>query len=443
MKQRHLIISIALLMAALILIFNADIYTRITADALESQGVVFNTPPDKLKCDISIWTWDVNAVKALTEKFNEKYPYVNVNIIDTAWADVLPKLKAAIMTENDVPDVVQIEIGFLGDARNLDGLENLSDAPYYGSEFNGKFVDYYEPLCRNRDGKFTSLPVSPGASATFYRRDIASKYLGTDDPDQLENIFTSWERVIEIGRLIKEKSDGNVFVIGDALEIFETILKQLNVTWVDENGKLRYEEDVRKAANIAIKARREGIDAGVVSWSTAWVELFEKGNTFMTPSGTWLEGYVIKENDPEGYGKWGVMSTPGGNVNVGGSSYAIPSSAKQKEAAWYWIKTATTDPAAQVYHFERSACIPALKTALDDPIFEKTSAYLGGQKAWKKYVQMMKDIKSPAINKHDFLASRIVNENISRAIKGKITVDQAINESEYQISEIINILERK
>lgn len=408
-----------------------------------SGKTVFNTSPDKLNCKIDIWSWDVNAIEALTEKFNEKYPNVKVNIMDTAWADVPMKLKAAIMTGNNVPDVVQVEIGFLGDIRNLDGLENLSDPPYNGSEFDGKFVDYYEPLCRNKDGKFTSLPVAPGASATFYRRDIAKKYLGTDDPDELEKLLSDWDKALEAGRRIKEKSGGSVALVGDASEIYDTIIRQMDTVWVDKDGILRFEDKVRQAANMAVKVRREGLDAGAVAWSSAWMDLFKNGSTFVAPSGTWLEAYVIKVNDPVGYGKWGVISTPGGNVNNGGSSYAIPSAAKQKEAAWYWVRQSTTDPATQLYHFEKTANYPALKTVIESPVFNQSLTYFNGQKAWNKYVQMIKDLKTPPINKYDFLASRIASENVNRAISGKISVDQAINESEYQIKEIINILERK
>ena len=50
--------------------------------------------------------------------------------------------------------------------------------------------------------------ATPGG--IFYRRSLAKKYLGTDDPDEISKKFCSWDSLIATGKELNEKSGGTV-----------------------------------------------------------------------------------------------------------------------------------------------------------------------------------------------------------------------------------------
>ena len=69
-------------------------------------------------------------------------------------------------------------------------------------------------------------------------------------------------------------------------------------------------------------------------------------------------------------------------ANLGGSSLAITSASKNKEAAWAYLNYTLGTNEGQVTMLKEFGLVPSLLTALDDPYVSQEQPYWGGQKVW-------------------------------------------------------------
>ncbi len=126
---------------------------------------------------LTVWCWDptfnIFAMNTAAEIYKRDHPNVTVNVVETPWNDLQPKLIAALssnQTEN-LPDIVLTQDNAI--------QKNMMNYPEAFLPVNGK-VDLsqfavYKSGYGLVDGKNYSVPFDNGASCTFLRRDIIEK----------------------------------------------------------------------------------------------------------------------------------------------------------------------------------------------------------------------------------------------------------------------------
>lgn len=143
-------------------------------------------------------------------------------------------------------------------------------------------------------------------------------------------------------------------------------------------------------------------------------------------SGAWLVGHLKNRIAPDTAGKWRASNPPAGlHGSRGGSFPVIPKQAKDKDAAWNFIKYPTTSDEAQLTAFEVIGAFPAKTSTYSSPKFDEGTPFLGGQKARKLFAEVAGKVDPPVPNKGDLIAEDIVenramrevlNEDIKRAL---------------------------
>jgi lactose/L-arabinose transport system substrate-binding protein len=114
--------------------------------------------------------------------------------------------------------------------------------------------------------------------------------------------------------------------------------------------------------------------------------------------GGWYEG-TIRSTSPNLAGKWGVHQMPSASAdgpraaNIGGSSLAITSTSKHKEAAWAYLNYTLATNEGQVTILKEFGLVPSLLSALDDPYVKTDQPYWGGQKVWIDILSTLPKIK--------------------------------------------------
>ncbi|TIN64972.1 MAG: carbohydrate ABC transporter substrate-binding protein, partial [Mesorhizobium sp.] len=104
--------------------------------------------------------------------------------------------------------------------------------------------------------------------------------------------------------------------------------------------------------------------------------------------GGWYEGTIRTESAGEN-GKWGVYLMPSLTAdgpraaNLGGSSLAITSASKNKEAAYAYLKYTLGTNEGQITMLKEFGLVPSLISALNDPYVSEGLPYWGGQAVWK------------------------------------------------------------
>ncbi|TDF95391.1 ABC transporter substrate-binding protein [Paenibacillus piri] len=393
--------------------------------------------PKDMKAQITVWTWEPrDNQKKIIDDFNKDYPGIDVTFTNVESRDMVTKLQTAMASGADLPDVVWLESANRGKLIDLNIWEDLSGAPYNVKKED--LLDFMIPLSTTKEGKLVGIEVSPPFAGLSYKRDLAKKYLGTDDPVELEKLLKDWNAFTEKGKQVKEQSGGTVFMFTGVSEII-SIAKGQNTIPLVKDGKLNIKESLTPIFSLALNMQKAGIvDKLEGGAPPAYLASYAAKKHIFYPAATWAPTYRIKANDKNGSGNWGIMGAPGGGFLNGGTIVAIPQKAKNKQAAFEYIKWMYLSEKGAISNRDHLEYFNTLKSTYKDPKFySKTDAFFGGQDVLKKFAEIAPSvIVGPPVTKYDKeiigaidLAVKTMNSNED----GALSVDTLISSMEKDI----------
>lgn len=125
---------------------------------------------------------------------------------------------------------------------------------------------YTQQMATDSEGvlKAVSWQATPGVFA--YRRSIARKVLGTDDPEKVQEAVSDWETFAETAEAVKEAGYYMLSGYGDAYQVYAD-----NVTsaWV-EDGALNIDPHLEEWAVQTREFVENGYTHGTEQWSDEW-----------------------------------------------------------------------------------------------------------------------------------------------------------------------------
>jgi lactose/L-arabinose transport system substrate-binding protein len=347
--------------------------------------------------EITVWSWNIaaEALDMLVPDFNKKYPDVKVTVVNMGNGDVYNKTLAGCAAGGtDLPDVVTIENNEaeIQWARFPDCFVNLKE--FGVDKYLDAFPDFKWIELTAGDGVY-SLPWDSGPTMVFYRRDIYEQ--AGVDPSAIQ----TWDDFIAAGKKILEATGGKVKMVSMDLAgddgWFRALANQEACSYFDNAGET---VTINQPGCVkALEMIKKMIDAGIVAlgdWG-AQIQNVKTGATASAYFGGWYEG-TIRSNAPELSGKWGVYPPPAlepGGVraaNWGGSSLAITSSSKNKDAAWAYIEYALATDEGQISMLKNRGLVPSLLSATETEYAKSPMEYWGGQPIWTEMLATMDQI---------------------------------------------------
>jgi multiple sugar transport system substrate-binding protein len=201
------------------------------------------------------------GVKAAIPGFKKLYPDVEVKLSTMAYPDHHTAMTTALATGANLPDVMGIDMGFIGKFAESGGLEDLSKAPYNAGAQISKIAKFAVPAATNSKGALAALPVDIGPGALFYRTDLLQKAGVTEG-----EMTKSWEGFIAAGKRVKAST--GAYMLANATDIKDIYiragLKDGEGIYFDKAGKsLVASERFERAFDLTRQARQAGIDAKV------------------------------------------------------------------------------------------------------------------------------------------------------------------------------------
>ncbi|NTC84826.1 ABC transporter substrate-binding protein [Agrobacterium tumefaciens] len=336
---------------------------------------------------LTIWSWNVaaSALKSTVEGFNKQNPDIKIVVEDLGNDQVFDKTLAACAAGGDgLPDIVTVE-NFEAElfwSRFPDCFTDLT-ALGYTPEKQALFPDFKRTELEV-DGVAYAVPWDSGPVAVFYRRDFYEK--AAVDPATIK----SWGDFIAAGKKVMAANPGTVMAQADFngdSEWFRMIANEQGCGYFSTDGQ---NITINKPACVAtLEKIKQMKDAGIIT-AAIWDEKIQANTAGKAASqmyGAWYEG-TVRSGSPGLSGKWGVYMmpslTPDGPhaANLGGSSLAISSASKHKEAAWKYIDYALTTNEGQVTMLKSFGLVPSLLSAIDDPFVKEKQPYWGGQAVW-------------------------------------------------------------
>jgi multiple sugar transport system substrate-binding protein len=372
------------------------------------------------------------GIKLAIPLYQKLHPNVEIKLTSLAFGDHHTAMTTMLATGANVPDVMAMEVGFIGKFAESNGLEDLAKAPYNAGQVRDKLTRYAYPLATSAQGAQVGLPVDLGAGALFYRKDLLDKAGVTE-----AELTGSWESFIEAGKKVKATS--GAYLLANAADLkdiyIRASLKDGEGIYFDAKGKpLVTTPRFEKAFALAKAARTAGIDGKINAWTNEWSEGFKRDKIAAQMMGCWLAGHLKNWLAPESAGKWRSAQLPGGAyASWGGSFYGIPKKAQNKAAAWDFIKFLSTSREMQVEAFRGYDAFPALVEALDDPFVDQPIEYLGGQKARQLWKVAASKVAAYDVDKFDAVAGDVVNAELEKVLEHNKDIKAALKDAQAQL----------
>jgi multiple sugar transport system substrate-binding protein len=341
-------------------------------------------------------------------------------------------MTTSLATGANLPDVMGLEIGYIGKFAESGGLEDLAAAPYNALQYRTKFHAFTVPQAMNPAGGLVAMPADVGPGTLFYRKDLLEK-AGLTEAD----LTKSWESFIESGKVLRQKT--GAYLLAGASDIFSiyirTGLKPGEGLYFDKDGKsLLNTPRFKRAMELARAARKADIDAKVGAWSSEWSEAFKRSQLAAQMSGAWLAGHFETWLAPNTRGLWRVAQLPGNSYGSwGGSFYAIPKKAQHKAEAWEFIKFMSMNRQMQLEAFKKMSAYPALVETQNDPFFDAPVEFLGGQKARQLWKVATSKIPAIKVDRYDAMAQEIIGGALDDVLEDDKDIDKALAEADEKL----------
>lgn len=373
------------------------------------------------------------SVKAAIQGYKKIKPDVEIKLVSLAYGDHHTAMTTALATGSNLPDVMAVDMGFIGKFAESGGLEDLSKAPFNGLQFKSQVSKFSFPQAMAGTGALSAIPCDIGPGAMFYRKDIIEK-AGVKE----EDLTKSWESYIDAGKKIKAAT--GAYLIPHANELMAIAvrsgIKDGDGLYFDSKGQPVVDQPrFVKAFEIAKAARAAGIDAKVGAWSNEWSEGFKRGTIASEMMGAWLGGHLKNWIAPDTKGLWRAAQLPAGSfASYGGSFYGIPKKAANKTEAWDFIKYLTLDKGQQIVAFRDVEAFPSLIAAQNDDFLNQPIEFLGGQKARQLWKVAADRIVATDVDKYDNTAQDIVNAELDKVLEQNKDIKTALADAKAQIA---------
>ena len=388
---------------------------------------------------ITIWAWDetfnIKAAEVAKEMYQKDNPGAEIEIVTMAQDDIVQKLHTSLSSgqTSGLPSIVLIEDykaqNFL--SAYPDAFEDLTDIVDESA-----FMDYKFAV-NKIDDKIYGVPFDSGVAGLFYRTDYVEQ-AGYKQEDMQD---LTWEKYIEIGKAVKEKT-GHAMLTLDPSDIGQIrIMMQSAGSWyVKEDGQTVDIKD-NQALKDGITVYKAMLDAGIVEQVSDWdsfVSAFQSGKVASVPTGCWIGSSVIKAEDQSG--KWAIAPIPRLGENKDSVNYSSIGG-----SGWYVIKgvgdaSANKDFLSKTFATSKELAnqlakdinlVSTLKAAKDTENYEAKNDFFGGQQIFKNFSEWSE--KVPAVNYglHTYAVEDIMTEAV-QSIGGGADMQETLDAAQTQ-----------
>src|ERR1700745_2328716 len=395
---------------------------------------------------------DMIELQKLSPKFEEKNPDIKLN-----WVIVEENVLRQRVTTDVSTGSGQFEIFFIGLYETpifakrgwLRPMENLP-ADY---DVEDLFKSLRDGL--SYQGKLYALPLYGESSMLMYRKDLLDEK-GLKMPDQ-----PKYEDIKKIADALTDKAKGTYGITlrgkpgwGENMAFVDTLLNTFGATWFDMKWTPTIDSpEWKKAITFYIDLlKADGPRGASANGFNENLTLMASGKAAMWIDATVAGGMLENPKESQVAGKMGyapspIEATPNGSHWLWSWAFAIPKASKQAEAGEkFAVWASSKDYIKLVAEDVGWSGVPpgTRKSTYDNPEYQK-APFAAPQLTHMQTA----DPKNPAIKPVPYTGIQfvgipefqsfggVVGQNISGALAGKSTVDQALKESQAAVARAV------
>jgi ABC-type glycerol-3-phosphate transport system substrate-binding protein len=390
----------------------------------------------KTTAQLKVWSFTDELRDIVNKYYIKSRPGVEIDYSQTSSDQFQSRIDPLLASGQGAPDIISLEASFVRKYVESGLLLDITDI----YEANKNKLLAYPVEVGTYKGRVYAMSWQAYPGAMFYRRSLAKKYLGTDDPKTVQTYFNSFNKLLDTAKLLKQKSNGVCVVVSSLGDLRHAFLSARKNPWV-VNGKLDIDPVMDQYMDIGKTLRDNKFEGGVGQWSEGWFagmkgELRDDNGkplevfSYFMP--TWGLHYVLKTNAPGTSGDWAMIQGPS-PYYWGGTWIGAFKGTKNAAAVKEFIRYATTDEAfLEAWAKDTDDLISSINVI--NKIKDKyTEKYLGGQNAYSEFAEAAKKVNGKLIQGTDEMIEAIFDEAFYAFINKEKTKAQALSDFRKQV----------
>lgn len=271
-----------------------------------------------------------------------------------------------------------------------------------------------------------------------YRRDIAKKVFGTDDPAEIGKKVKDWDTTKQTAEVLKEKGYYTFASYADTFRLYGNSIAE---SWVQPGSDtVKVDPKIKEW----VQTSKEWLDAGYFNptvkgqWNDDWNKsMGSKSKVFAFLFPAWGIDFTITPNWDGDMGAWAVTNPPQ-EYNWGGSYIHAATGTDNAEHAKEIILALTADKDNLLKISEKYSDFTNTKSGMaeaakDDKKY--ASKFLGGQNPFKYFAPVAEKIKIAPLSSYDQGCVELIQNSFSDYFQGNVTEDKAKSNFEKAITE--------
>ena len=410
---------------ALAVLFFA-VFSIITANVLPAQAggrLVF-------------WSFTDELGEIIENYFKKDNRAIQIEYSMTETERFASRLDRVLPSGRGAPDVFALESAFLRQYVESGHLMDLTDIY---EENKNKLMTYPIELA-TYNGRVYAMTWQAFPGAMFYRRSLAKKYLGTDDPQTVQKYFSSVDKMMEAAELLKDKSGGACVLVASRGDLFLPFLNGRSSPWI-VNGRLEIDPVMEKYMDVCKTLYDKRMDGRVGQWSQGWFEGMsdelrewngKKQEVFSYFMPSWGLQYVLKTNADSTSGDWAMMPGPI-PYRWGGTWVAAYKNTQNPAAARELIRyIATNERFLERWAVDKGDLVTSL------PVIQKIrdsyrEPFLGGQNHYAVFAEIAESVNGRLDQTTDETIGMIFREAVEAYVEGEKSKAGALADFRSQV----------
>ncbi|GAB6108342.1 ABC transporter substrate-binding protein [Fusibacter bizertensis] len=389
-----------------------------TGSEVAESTVAPDTDEKPLSGKIKIWS-SGEELGRFVEGFNKIYPDITVEITVVPNADFIAKLTPTLSSGQDAPDLFTGEsdyVKYLVDSPFWDDLSN------YGVEtYTPDVWDYVLSVGTDNTGVIKALSWQASPGSIMYRRDMAKRVLGTDDPTEVSALLSSYDKMMSVAATMKENG---IKMFASWQDLMNMQFSNRTEPWVKDN-KLIIDDSMLNFMDMAKTISENGYDLNSDPWSGEWFGAVEGEDTFCYVLPTWGYQFVVKPSAVKTMGQWALAEGPVPYVK-GGTWLGIYKQSQNKELAWKFLEYVCLNTEAQQDYAKEYGEYVSLKSADQSLAKDKGEDVLNGQNLYAFFNDQMSKIPNDFVTAYDGQINTAFLSATKAYVSGALTKDEAI-----------------